>query len=47
MGLGSIPNQREKGLTMRYGQRAKRESVMSKKLKIVGYSHPIEFLARE
>ena len=47
MGLGSIPNQSGKDLTMKYGQKAKRESVMSKKLEIVGYSHPNEFLARE
>ena len=47
MGLGSIPSQRESELYMRYGQKWKRESTMSKKLKIMGYSHPDGFLARE
>ena len=47
MGLGSIPSQKEKDLTLKYGQKAKRESNMPKKLKKWGYIHPNEFLARE
>ena len=47
MDLGSIPNKKEKDLTLKYGQKAKRESNMPKKLKIWGYIHPNEFLARE
>ena len=47
MGLGSKPNQKEKDLTLKYGQKAKRESNMPKKLKRWGYIHPNEFLARE
>ena len=47
MGLGSIPSQKEKDLTLKYGQKAKRESNMPKKLKIWGYIHLNEFLARE
>ena len=47
MGLGSISNQRKSGLYMKYGQNGKKESIRSEKLKIVDYSHPNEFLARE
>ena len=47
MGLGIISNQRKKDLTVKYGQKWKKESNMPEKLKFWGYLHPKEFLARE
>ena len=47
MGLETISNQRQKDLTVKYGQKLKRESNMTKNLKFWGYIHPNEFLARE
>ena len=37
MGLGSIPSQRESELYMRYGQKWKRESIMSRKAQNYGF----------
>ena len=47
MGLGTTSNHKQKHLTVKYGQRLKRESNLSKKLKFWGYSHPNQFLARQ
>ena len=47
MGLGSLPNQRESDLYMKYGQKwKKRRLPYQKKLKILRYRYQNRFLAR-